>query len=151
MLTIRATTATDLPALAHLWHEKLLLQAQARTKPAPDARERWASAALGWLGETRCGFFSAERDGEIVGYIVGWLQPMAGVMPEQIGLISEIAIDAHGYHGGAGRELVSALRQWCASQGVTQMVVWTPHYDAVAQAFWRSLGAAEWMDVLWIK
>ena len=50
--------------------------------------------------------FAAERDGELIGYIVGWLQPMPGLVPEQIGLITEIALDAHGYHGGVGRALV---------------------------------------------
>jgi hypothetical protein len=72
-------------------------------------------------------------------------------MPGQVGLITEIAIDAHGYHGGVGRKLVSALRDWFSEQGAQQTVIWTPHYDAVAQAFWRSLGAAEWVDVLWMK
>lgn len=151
MLTIRTATETDLLALAHLWHEKMLLQAHSRTTLAANARFQWVDAAKSWLGDSRCGFFAAERDEEVIGYIVGWLQPMPGFSPEQIGLVTEIAIDAHGYHGGAGRQLVTALRGWFVAQGATQTAVWTPHYDAVAQAFWRSLGAAEWMDVLWIK
>ena len=109
------------------------------------------AAAQAWLGDARCGFFAAERDGEAIGYIVGWLQTMPGLVPEQIGLITEIAIDAHGYHGGAGRALVSALRAWFAGQGITKTAIWTAHYDAVSQAFWRSLGATEWVDVLWMK
>ena len=109
------------------------------------------AAAQTWLDDARCGFFAAERDGELVGYVVGWLQPMPGLVPQQIGLITEIGIDAHGYHGGMGRALVSGLREWFTGQGAAQTVVWTAHYDAVSQAFWRSLGAAEWVDVLWIK
>ena len=109
------------------------------------------AAAAEWLGDARCGFFSAENEGGLVGYIAGWLLPMPGVTPGQIGLVTEIALDAHGYHGGAGRELVGALRRWFEGKGAGQMAVASPHYDAVAQAFWRSLGAVEWMDVLWIK
>jgi ribosomal protein S18 acetylase RimI-like enzyme len=151
MLTIRTATETDLSALAHLWHEKILLQAHARTTLAVNARDQWAIAAKSWLNDSRCGFFTAEREGEVIGYVVGWLEPLPGLAPEQVGLITDIAIDAHGYHGGAGRELVSALRGWFAAHGAQQTAVQTPHYDAVAQAFWRSLGAAEWMDILWIK
>ena len=151
MVTIRAATETDLPALAPLWHEKMVLQADHRTIPAPHARDLWIAAAQTWIGDARCGFFAAEGDGEVIGYIVGWLQPMPGLVPEQIGLVTEIAIDAHGYHGGVGRALVSALRDWFTGKGAEQLAIWTPHYDAVSQAFWRSLGAAEWVDVLWIK
>ncbi len=151
MATIRAATATDLPALAHLWHEKQVLQADRRWVLAPNARDLWIEAARIWLNDPRCGFFAAEQEDSVIGYIVGWLQPRPGIMPEQIGLINEMAIDAHGYYGGVGRALVEALHGWFAARGVTQTAVWTPHYDAVAQAFWRSLGAAEWVDVLWIK
>jgi hypothetical protein len=112
----------------------------------------WAAAAQTWLDDARCGFFAAERDdGTLIAYIVGWLQPMAGLTPSSVGLITDIAIDAHGYHGGVGRRLVDTLRGWFAERDVQQMVVWASRYDAVAQAFWRSLGAADWVDVLWIK
>jgi GNAT superfamily N-acetyltransferase len=151
MLTVRAARAPDLPTLAHLWHEKMVLHADRRTAPAANARDAWVAAAQGWLADERCGFFAAEHDDAVIGYIVGWLQPMAGVSPAQIGLITDLALDAHGYHGGAGRALVGALRDWFEARGASQMAVWTPHLDAVSQAFWRSLGAAEWMDVLWIK
>lgn len=151
MLTIRAARATDIPALSRLWHEKMVLHADHRTAPAPDAAQVWASAAEAWLDDTRCGFFAAVRDETPVGYIVGQIQPMPGVAPGQVGLITDLALDAHGYHGGAGRALVAALREWFAGRGVSHTAVWTPHYDAVSQAFWRSLGAAEWMDILWIK
>ena len=129
----------------------MVLQVDHRTALAPNARELWMAAAQKWLDEARCGFFAAERDGDVIGYVVGWLQPMPGLMPEQIGLITEMAIDAHGYHGGVGRGLVSALRDWFSAQGAKQTVVWAAHFDAVSQAFWRSLGAAEWVDVLWIN
>ncbi len=151
MFSIRAATAIDLPALAHLWHEKMVLQADHRTVPAPNARDVWAASAQTWLDDARCGMFVAEREGDLVGYIVGWLQPMPGVAPEQIGLITDLALDAHGYYGGVGRALVTALREWFAAQGASRAAVWTGHYDAVAQAFWRSLGATEWVDVLWMK
>lgn len=151
MLTIRAATETDLPALVQLWHETMILQPLPRVELAPDARDSWIAAAHTWLNDPRCGFFAAERENSLIGYIIGWLQPVPGVFPRQLAVVTEMSIDAHGYQGGTGRALVSALREWCAAAEVKQVVVLSPHFDAVAQAFWRSLGAVEWMDVLWLK
>ena len=81
MLIIRAATETDLPALAHLWHEKMVLQADPRTVLAPNARDSWTAAAQLWLDDGRCGLFTAEREGQVIGYILGWVQPMPGVVP----------------------------------------------------------------------
>lgn len=151
MFTVRAATATDIPALADLWHEKTVLHADRRTALAPNARQAWTAAASTWLDDARIGFFVAVRDDDLIGYVVGQLQPMPGMMPEQMGLIVDIALDTHGYHGGAGRAMVSALKDWFSANGANRTAVWTPHFDAVGQAFWRSLGASEWMDILWIK
>lgn len=151
MFTVRAATAIDIPALADLWHEKTVLLADRRTALAPNARQAWAAAAGAWVNDTRMGFFTAIRNDDVIGYIVGQLQPMPGMLPEQMGMIVDIALDAHGYQGGAGRALVNALKDWFSVNGATHMAVCTPHFDVVRQAFWRSLGASEWMDILWIK
>ncbi len=151
MLTIRATTVNDLSVLSQLWYEQRVLQLDRRVLPAVDARDQWAAAAKSWLHEPRCGLFSADNDGTLVGGIVGWLQPLPGLVPGQIGLITELVIDTHGYHGGAGRALVGTLRDWFAGQGAAQTAIWTLRADAVAQAFWRSMGATEWVDILWLK
>src|SRR4051794_26522031 len=98
MATIRAATETDLPTLAHLWHEKMILQTRNPLLLSPThPRDAWVTAARGWLNDPRCGLFAAENKGALVGYIAGWLQPMPGLAPDTIGLITELAIDAHGY------------------------------------------------------
>ncbi len=149
MVTIRTATETDLPALAQLWHEKMVLQTGIALAPSP--RAAWVDAAREQLRAPAWHLCVAEIEGAAVGYIAGRVQPMPGLVPDTIGLITEIALDAHGYYGGVGRALVDALRAWFAAQGIVKIAVWTPHFDAVSQAFWRSLGAAEWVDVLWIK
>jgi GNAT superfamily N-acetyltransferase len=152
MVTIRPATATDIPDLAELWHEKtvMLLQYDRRLMLLPDAQAAWSKTALGWLEDPRCCVLVAE-EGRVVGYIAGWKQDAPpGMRPAQLGAVSQVAVDAHGYYAGVGRLLVDALRVWFAEQGIERMMVWTPHRLAVEQAFWRSLGATEWMDILWL-
>lgn len=149
MVTIRTATETDLPVLAQLWHEKMLFQAGVALAPNP--RAAWIAAAREQLAAPAYHLCLAERADGIVGYAAGQVQPMPGLTPGAVGLITEIALDTHGYHAGVGRALVEAQRAWFAARDVFRVAVWTPHFDAVSQAFWRSLGATEWVDVLWLK
>ncbi|NDJ60336.1 MAG: GNAT family N-acetyltransferase [Chloroflexi bacterium] len=154
MLTIRTATPADLPELVELWHEQRLLRAQSdrRFQPTPNARAEWSAQAQSWIADANCGWFVAEHAHRPVGHIIGWLQPAPpGVSTASFGAITDIAIDLHGYHGGVGRGLVDALRAWFAEHKVQQVIVWVPRRQAVEQAFWRSLGATAWMDILWIK
>jgi ribosomal protein S18 acetylase RimI-like enzyme len=149
MIETRAATSVDIPILAELWYERALIQ---QIRLAPDARERWSAAALLWLDDTNAQMFAAMDDHHPVGYIVGRIQPTPpGFTPEWEGVIAEIAIDSHQYHSGIGRQLVDAMRTWFHSRQIEQIIVFVPQRSAVEQAFWRGLGAAKWMEVLWLK
>src|SRR5688572_16980885 len=123
-LKTRSATLKDVPLLASLWYEKTVLQQQAdpRLRLAPDALERWSQAAQSWLNEPSRAVFVADTEEAPVGYVVVTIEPGApGVLPERIGAILDLAIDAHGYHGGVGRALVDAAQDWLRGQGVEQM------------------------------
>jgi ribosomal protein S18 acetylase RimI-like enzyme len=145
MVTIHAATTADIPSLAELWYEKTVMRAQAdhRIKLAPNARAVWTRSVIGWLDDPNCRVFVAVESVP-VGYLLAWVQPA------RRGTIQQIAIDAHGYHGGVGRALVEAARAWFTDRGVARVVVWTARRDATEQAFWRSLGATDWMEMLWM-
>jgi hypothetical protein len=150
MTETRLASPADIPFLAEMWYERALLQQQ---RVASDARARWSAAALSWLGEADTAMFVAEGDhGTLEGYIVGRIQPAPpGLLPEQQGLVTEMAIDAHAYHGGTARALVDALRSWFVNRRVEQFLVMVSQRAPVEQAFWRGLGGQKRMDVLWIK
>lgn len=150
MTQIRLVTPADLPVLVDIWHERALIQQQ---RLLPDARSRWSAAALGWLDDPDVRILTAETDeGQLAGYIVGRIQAAApGTLPEWQGVVTEMAIDAHQYHRGAGRQMVEALRQWFASRQINRILVMVSPRSPVEQAFWRGLGASKWMEVLWIK
>src|SRR5215213_9922955 len=114
-LTVRAATTTDVPRLAQLWYEKTVLQQQAdpRIHIAPDGQARWTAAAEAWVSDPLTALFVAGAGDEVVGYIVARVEsPSPGLLPDRIGTVSDVAIDAHRYHAGVGRSLVAAVRGW---------------------------------------
>ncbi|MGQ9888543.1 MAG: GNAT family N-acetyltransferase [Aggregatilineales bacterium] len=155
-VTVRAAGSRDLPALAALWHERmtLLLQFDRRFALAPDGREQWAEAAARWLATPECLIVVAESkaDAALVGYAVGWIEraPL-GLLPARMGCISDMHIAMHSYQNGLGRRLLDSLRTWFRQQGVESLVVRAARRLPVEQAFWRALGATEWVDVMWMK
>lgn len=96
--------------------------------------------------------YAALEDRQIVGLAHGALAVReVGLLQPLIGLVHSLVLDVHGYHAGAGRMLVDALRGWFRTQGAREMRVSVPRRSAVEQAFWRALGGQDWMDELWLK
>ena len=152
--TIRAAIPADIPALAALWYEKMVIQSQMdrRFMLLPDAQSRWSEAARMWLTDTHYAVLAAESDARVVGYAVGRIEPAPpGLLPDQLGVIQEFALDAHSYQANTGRLLLASLKEWFAARQIAQIIVHASHRYAVEQAFWRGLGATEWMDTLWMK
>lgn len=145
-MIIRPATLNDTAALMFLRQERLVLlqQSDARlTAPVESLPEM--------LADPQCRVLVGERDHQVVGYTVGYVrQSPIGVLPAATGLISELTLDAHKYHGGLGRQLYAELRAWLLEQQIQHILVRVPRYHAVEQAFWRSLGAepAEYFNVM---
>jgi hypothetical protein len=153
-VTVRPAKPNDIPALAQLWLEKMVLVAQSdsRFKLLPDAADQWATQAVLWFSDERCMIYAAEQENHLTGFVMGWIQTAPlGVALERIGLITELALDMHQYQQGLARTLLTPLREWFNHQGVGAVAAIVPHRHPVQQAFWRSLGATEWVDFMWIK
>jgi hypothetical protein len=152
-LTTRRTLPADLPLLSAIWHEKTLLLSELdpRFRVEGSPRDQWERAAVAWLEDSRCILVTAEHETVPVGYLVGCVQSAPpGVQPQVLGLISDLALDLHGYYPGAARLLVESARTWFETQGVSQLVANVPKRSAIEQAFWRAQGASQWMEWLWI-
>jgi ribosomal protein S18 acetylase RimI-like enzyme len=136
---IRSATPKDLAQLQALHQERIVLLRQ--SDPRCDFPVEKVAA---WLENTDCTLYVGEQNGEIVGYVVGWVNHSPfGILPPDTGLISELTLDAHKYHGGLGRTLFTTLCEWFSDQDIKQVIVIVPRYHAVEQAFWRALGASE--------
>lgn len=153
-VNIRRAVETDISELSRLWYEKTTVQQQfdRRLSLAPDGRVMWERSVASWLTDNSCAIFVGAGDAALLGYIIGWIQlNPPGLLPEKIGVITDMALDAHQYQGGLGRALVNAIRGWFVDQSSENVIVYVPHRHAVEQAFWRSIGALEWVDVMWLK
>ncbi len=130
----RPATQDDQAQIAHLWQERLAILSQSdprflahKDDPLPD------DARL----------FVAQTAGKIVGCI-------ACQMRDDYGIVLDVALDAHSYHSGLGRALLSTARDWFGqAQTLNGIVARVPRYHAVEQAFWRALGAQNWTEALW--
>ncbi len=153
-ITIRRAEQSDIPELSRLWLEKMTLYRQfdRRFALANEGRAAWESRLLEWLVDPSCAVLVHPLDDSLLGYIVGWVQDAPpGIVPTRFGAVTDMALDSHRYQGGAGRALVNALRDWMFERGIKQLIVYVPYRSTVEQAFWRSMGATEWMDVMWLK
>ncbi len=153
-LEVRRALAADLEAAGRIWQEsaETLSQLDPRYRTAPDGLERWKSARLAGLANPDQCLFVALRRGEVMAYLCGTLKPnLPGLLPEQIGVIDELAVDSHGHGGGPGRLLLEAMIGWLRERGISRVEIRVPRQNAIAQAFWRAIGAREWYDLMWFK
>lgn len=127
--------------LVALWEERRVIQAQADARLAitTGEREQWQNQLTLTLSDAVLGtVIVAAQDGDISGFVYG--------VPDEkgAGCICDLVLDAHTYHGGLGRLLVAAIREWFVAHDLVPLVVCVPRYHAVEQAFWRSMGAQVW-------
>jgi ribosomal protein S18 acetylase RimI-like enzyme len=140
--------------MAQLWHEKAQLQQQVdrRLTLLHDAEVRWSAAAQRWLNDANHRIYVAQRGDALVGYIVGAIESgPPGFAPEHIGAVIDLTVGLHSDEQGLGRRLLDELRGWFAEREVSHLVARVPRRGVVEQAFWRALGATEWLDYMWMK
>lgn len=155
MIEIIPALEAHLPSLSHLWRERqvILGQIDPRLDVHAAQAEQWLLQARRKLTEDRYCILVGQQDNAPVGYIVGVMAALDG---ENVGIIEELVLDAHRYHGGLGRSLTDGVRTWFAQRAAQRMVVRAARLLAVEQAFWRALGAqdatnwlTERMDETW--
>lgn len=154
---VRVATPADAEKMLAVWQETadMLAKVDSRYRLAADAAVRWQEMLSQLLNRPDTAIFVAEstvREGHILGYIVGSVVPnLPTLAVERIGLVSDLAVDSHGKVGGIGRSLFGALSGWLREQGIQHVMAFVPHRHAVAQAFWRALGATPLTDQMWLK
>ena len=151
---IRKAKIADVPAMALLWHERLtiLQQTDRRFQIAPDGLNQWSDAIMRRLGDSDYVVYVAEDREQLVGYIIGYVQPgPPGLIPPHVGAILELAVGAHSNQAGLGRQLLEPVCKAFRARGLERMIAYVSSRQPVEQAFWRSMQTSELMDVMWMK
>ncbi len=135
-MIIRPYHPADAPQTAHLYLERavILTQSDGRFSQVDNAFD---PAMLDELQQ-----FVSTDDEKVVGVI-------ACEIRDGIGVIVDMALDAHTYHSQLGTDLVHIACDWFNQHRVTTVVARVPRLHAVEQAFWRAFGAQEWKEELW--
>jgi len=94
---------------------------------------------------------SSVKAGQLLAHIVGAVVELPGPRPVPVGYITELAVDAHAKSSGIGTALLDALKGWFQQTRVHHIEVRVPSHHAIAQAFWRAIGAVKLYDQMWLK
>lgn len=141
-MRIRPAVELDIPALEHLYQERVALLFQ--------SDRRIAVVPVEWVGRSSGAVWIGEVDRQIGGYVSVQQQ-------DDLWLIDHMATDLHTYYPGLARALVSQVRSQGMKMGIDRIEIWVPERNPVEQAFWRALGASttgfaapggyEWMQL----
>jgi len=150
--TIRRATPPDLDALFRLWQERAdyYLRFESRLPKSDQSGTVWREAMAGCLGRDDARVLVADRAGELIGYMVGWVWNQPPFF-EQLGMISEMSVDGHCKQGGVGSALLADLQTWFKERSVIAVEIRVPQQHPIEQAFWRAVGAQPFIDHLYLK
>jgi ribosomal-protein-alanine N-acetyltransferase len=84
----------------------------------------------------RC-LFVAESNGQLAGFAVGLLQPVAS---ERIAELESVVVSDNSRRAGIGRSLCRAVFDWSRSQGATEVVLEVRAASSAAIALYANLG-----------
>lgn len=153
--TVRPGTVEDISDMLQLWREMMdfhaRLEPRFRPLPTPAGERAWEKHLREhvWGNEDWC-VFVAEADGRLVGQIMGMLRDSVPVFePGRHGYVTDVVVDPAARRSGVGRALFDALKGWFRERSVSHLELMVAHDNPASQGFWRAVGCADYMDILW--
>jgi len=150
--SVREATLQDVFSILPLWREMMRLHAELdpRFQPHPQGEGAWVAVLVEWIAGDESAVYVAHADEKLIGYTVGVDRETTPVLlPPRHGYIFDMFVSEAWRRRGVGLALFSALRDWFRGRGLTTFRLNVSHLNPVSQAFWRSLGCQDFMDVLW--
>lgn len=143
-VTIRRAGEADVPIIVELNYA--LFQ--------EDARQRDPFMNLNWPREEGQEYFTkllknekslgllAERNGEVIGYLVGYLMRSSRLRPVKLAELESMYVREEYRSQGVGRQLVERFLEWIREQGGERVSVTAYAANERAIAFYRKMGFA---------
>ena len=144
-ITIRRAAAADAPALGRMG--ALLMRAhydfdsKRFLSPGTDPSAGYGRFLAGQLRDPDVVVFVAERDGGVIGYIFGGLEPLSWKeLRDACGFVHDIVVEEPGRRLGAATALLDAATDWLKSRGAPRVILWTADQNTAAHRLFERLG-----------
>ena len=149
--SLRPARAADLPRLTELWIEiathHTSLDPLFTLRPGAEPEVQRLIAAL--FGDPDAAIFVWEAPGDLLGFCAVRIDLAPPILEEtRRAEITDLGVSATARREGIGRELAAAALAWAKGRGVARLEVRVAARNREGQAFWRSLGFDDLMDVL---
>jgi ribosomal protein S18 acetylase RimI-like enzyme len=149
--SLRLARAADIPRLTELWIEMAAhhspLDPLFTLRPGVEPEVRRLFTAL--FDDPDAAVFVWETPEDLLGFCAVRIDRAPPILDEtRRAEITDLGVSAAARRGGIGRELVVAALAWVKDRGVVRVEVRVAARNRESQAFWRSLGFDDLMDVL---
>ncbi|HJO22836.1 MAG: GNAT family N-acetyltransferase [Myxococcota bacterium] len=151
---VRRGGRSDVEVIVSLWSESI--RHHARLDPhyrlTDGAEVTWRDHLVRLLRAPGAAVFVHECDGAAGGFAVVETTQAAAVLSETVRAeITDLYVRPDARRRGFGSGLVEASLAWAAEQGALRVEVRVVAGNAEGQAFWRTLGFADFVDVLQLR
>lgn len=144
-IDIRRASAADYNAICNLFDEIDAFHRdnlpQLFQKPNGPVRE--PDYYLEVISDENVGFFVAEIDGDLVGFvhvIVRDAPDIPVIVPRRYAVVDSIVVKSEHKHHGIGRMLINTMEGWAANNGASSIELNVYEFNEAAIAFYERLG-----------
>jgi len=148
---VRPANRQDLDRVAALW--SAITHHHARLDPLftmrPDAESELRELLTAMLRDPDAEILVYDRDGDLQGMCIVRIDHAPPILEEiERAEITDLGVREGLRRRGIGRALVAEALRWVRASGVDRVEVQVAHGNREGQAFWRSEGFGDFMDVL---
>lgn len=150
---VRAARAADEAVVLSLAREEMVAQEamDPRFGLRPDAADRYALYLRERMADIDSSVFVALLEGTAVGIAVGSLRKQENLFQlRRFGYISDLVVSPAARRRGVGGALYERLALWFRGLGTEVIRLHVAVRSEEARAFWRSVGAEEFLTEAWI-
>ncbi len=141
---VRKAGIRDLSHLLHLWRELIGFDEALGGQDfrlAKGSEDAWAKHLRAHIGRARAATFVADRDGQVVGFLLASLERPPGIFMERdYGVISAVYVVEAARGKGYGSALLAAASGWFQEKRVSRVRVTTDAKNYLGVEFWKNHG-----------
>jgi len=152
-IVVRAVRTADEAAILELARQEMHAHEalDPRFRLRKDAVDRYALYVRGRVRDIDSNVFVAELGGVVVGMGIGSVRKQESFFEVQrYGYISDLVVSAEHRRRGVGRALFDRITLWCRGLGVGVLRLHVASKSEAARAFWKSVGARDYLVEVWI-